>query len=239
MFRLATCNEFIELRKKYPELVNRFDDKYCWGLKMYGYLTVYDQICKLKPKNVLEVGAGLNLLFFKVFGHELEYWMIDNGSLYPNPTEFREKISLMKGVNFVDGLLGDFSKELPGNYFDMIFSISVLEHTPRKKTELAGDVCRDMYRLLKPGGFSIHTIDITPDNNIGLQFLKSMKKIGFVFNEEPKELDWDVSKKHNQILLEKLDTAYLRYNEKRLKNNIPVDYFHFSTILVMAYKPLK
>jgi ubiquinone/menaquinone biosynthesis C-methylase UbiE len=239
MFKLATCNEFIELRKKYPEVVDPFNDKLSWGLKMYGYLSIYDQILKLKPQKVLEVGAGLNLLFFYLLGKKLEYWMVDDGSLYPDPAQFREKLSIMNGVHFVNSLLGYFPKELPDNYFDMIFSISVLEHTPLDPPTAMENVCKDMYRLLKPGGFIVHTIDITPNSIIGHRYLDFMKQAGFILCEEPMELDWDVSKQKNQVLLERLDTTYLYYYEKHLKSNLPIVYFHFSTIFVMAFKPAK
>jgi len=237
MFRLATCNEFIELREKYPQVLSCIDEKFCWGLKMNGYLLIIDQIYKQKPQKILEAGAGLNLIFFRLFGKELEYWMIDNGSLYPDPIKFREKISNMKSINFVDGLLGDFSTGLPDNYFDMIFSISVLEHTPRDTPKSVEKICKDMYRLLKPGGCILHTIDITPNDDIGRQYLKFIKKTGFILYEEPKELDWNVNTRHNQILLEKLDTVYLSYYEKHNKLNEPIYYYHFGSIIVMAFKP--
>lgn len=48
-------------------------------------------------------------------------------------------------------------KRFPDESYDLIFSFDVLEHVKR---DILADYVRDMYRLLKPGGYSIHQIDI-------------------------------------------------------------------------------
>lgn len=44
------------------------------------------------------------------------------------------------------------------NHFDLIVSCDVLEHVERR---IAPDVIADMYRVVKPGGYIIHQIDIS------------------------------------------------------------------------------
>jgi ubiquinone/menaquinone biosynthesis C-methylase UbiE len=45
--------------------------------------------------------------------------------------------------------LGEFNSQLPDSSFDLVFSISVLEHVSK---EFRSDVYRDMFRILRPGG---------------------------------------------------------------------------------------
>jgi Methyltransferase domain len=47
--------------------------------------------------------------------------------------------------------------QFPSNSFNLIFSFHVLEHVPREHTN---DLANNIYRILKPGGFSIHQIGI-------------------------------------------------------------------------------
>ncbi len=47
--------------------------------------------------------------------------------------------------------------QFPSNSFDLVFSFHVLEHVPRENTN---DLANNIYRMLKPGGFSIHQIGI-------------------------------------------------------------------------------
>jgi ubiquinone/menaquinone biosynthesis C-methylase UbiE len=55
--------------------------------------------------------------------------------------------------------LGDpESSTIPENYFDCIYSASTLEHVPAQFTAA---VWRHMDRLLKPGGFMLHAIDLS------------------------------------------------------------------------------
>lgn len=52
---------------------------------------------------------------------------------------------------------GDLSAELPDASFDVVYSISVLEHVPADAWDL---VWEDMARVLKPGGRMVHLVDV-------------------------------------------------------------------------------
>ena len=60
-------------------------------------------------------------------------------------------------LNYVINPVGDLG-EFKDNQYDCVFSMHVLEHVPRQTA--AGTSPREIYRLLKPGGFSIHQIGI-------------------------------------------------------------------------------
>ena len=47
--------------------------------------------------------------------------------------------------------------KIPDNYFDIVFSISVIEHVPKAQLN---DCFSDCYRILKPGGLMLHAIDL-------------------------------------------------------------------------------
>jgi hypothetical protein len=62
------------------------------------------------------------------------------------------------GIRTITGRLGNFSTEIPSHHFDVLFSVSVVEHLPT-----ADSICTffsDGARLLKNGGLMYHAIDI-------------------------------------------------------------------------------
>ena len=158
--RLATCNGLIQLKSRYPQ--------YCyferdtpnsngWGLKQMGTLLCADRIVRSHPARVLEVGAGTNRYFDEWFGSLIEYWMIDDAGFY-DTTAFQAACAKRRHTRHVQGLLGSSSSEIPDASFNMVFSISVLEHVPAPQ-RLA--VYKDMFRILAPGGQAVHSIDLS------------------------------------------------------------------------------
>ena len=53
--------------------------------------------------------------------------------------------------------VGEFSQELSENSFDILFSVSVVEHVPDNNI---ADFITDCHRILKPGGQMIHLVDM-------------------------------------------------------------------------------
>lgn len=53
--------------------------------------------------------------------------------------------------------LGDFSPDLPDDYFDFVVSVSVVEHVPSPALET---LFADSARVLRPGGLLLHAIDL-------------------------------------------------------------------------------
>lgn len=58
----------------------------------------------------------------------------------------------------IPNYIGAFDKQLPDDYFDLVFSISVLEHINEDQSVLL-NIIKDIERVLKPGGLSVHCID--------------------------------------------------------------------------------
>jgi SAM-dependent methyltransferase len=72
-----------------------------------------------------------------------------------NANSFDELYELFNLSYTIDneGTLSKFQ----ANSFDVVFSLHVLEHVQKEKTN---DLANNIYRILKPGGFSIHQIGI-------------------------------------------------------------------------------
>ncbi|CAK0779598.1 hypothetical protein CCP3SC15_660007 [Gammaproteobacteria bacterium] len=92
------------------------------------------------------------LLFFK---GRIEGWNLDkfegvgNGPLKAMDSD---------KYHVVPNYIGSFDKRLPDHYFDLVFSISVLEHI-NEPDDVLKKIVQDIDHLLKPGGYSVHCID--------------------------------------------------------------------------------
>jgi hypothetical protein len=103
---------------------------------------------------ILEVGGG-NSRMLKHCAKKYECWNVDKmEGVGCGPTSYAE-IGYHK---LVLDYMGCFNRELPDNYFDFIFSISALEHTPHEKESMK-NITEDMRRVLKPGAWCFHLID--------------------------------------------------------------------------------
>lgn len=125
-------------------------------------------------EKVLDVGASYSpfpCFLQETFGCEV--WAADDFGVDANdPYWTRERspadyIQSHPGIKYVLERLGDPGKSsLPARYFDVIYSISALEHVPHALTPA---VWRHMDLLLKPGGRMIHAVDFNFPSNLGLK----------------------------------------------------------------------
>jgi ubiquinone/menaquinone biosynthesis C-methylase UbiE len=126
-------------------------------LKVYQDLFVYSFIKQnIKPgSKILDIGGG-NSRILKHFKNDYECWNIDKLEGIGNgPTDIETT-----GFRLVYDYMGNFSKELPDSYFDLVFSISTLEHVPLDDMTAYENILKDINRVLKPGGYSLHCIDV-------------------------------------------------------------------------------
>lgn len=100
-----------------------------------------------------EVGGGKSRVL-EALSRYNECWNIDKfEGLGAGPLEIPE----LPEVKIVRSYLGDFDPAIPDKYFDIVFSISVIEHVPKEQL----DACfADCHRILKPGGLLLHAIDL-------------------------------------------------------------------------------
>ncbi|MFQ5964307.1 MAG: methyltransferase domain-containing protein [Candidatus Scalinduaceae bacterium] len=129
-------------------------------LKDYQDHLVYNFILNNIPKGskLLDIGGGWSRIINK-FSKDYECWNIDKLKGKGNgPVKLK-----ITGYRLVKDYIGNFNKELPNEYFDFVFSISVLEHINDKATFL--NICQDIDRVLKPKGYSLHCFDIVISEN--------------------------------------------------------------------------
>ena len=106
----------------------------------------------VRGSKLLEMG-GADCRVLRSFADHNECWNADRfEGLGAGPKNVIET----PGVVNVLAYLGEFSAELPDGYFDVVFSVSVIEHV---ETEQLRDMFRDIARILKPGGRTYHAID--------------------------------------------------------------------------------
>lgn len=113
------------------------------------------QLGSLTGKRIIEVGGGFGRVL-RTLDPSNERWNLDIPA-GPGRTVTEKLRKMPPEYTVVGALLGEFSDQLPSDYFDVAFSISVIEHVP---AEAIGDFWKDHARILKPGGTAFHAIDL-------------------------------------------------------------------------------
>jgi ubiquinone/menaquinone biosynthesis C-methylase UbiE len=132
-------------------------------LKCWADMMVFSFIQQNIPpgSKILEVGGGDSRILRYFSKKQYECWNIDKLEGLGNGPKSLQNIS----YRFVQDYIGNFNQELPDAYFDFVFSISALEHTPPDDPVLFSNIFADLQRVLKPGGYSLHCFDIVIQNN--------------------------------------------------------------------------
>lgn len=133
-----------------------------------------------KEVKVLDVGGAYSPMpNYLQKTHGCEVWVADDfGSsvgdeFWRRNNSPQEHIKAHPEVKYVLERLGDPGKSsLPSGNFDVVYSLSVLEHVP---SQIMPSVWRHMDSLLKPGGEMLHGIDLCfPSNDGALKLLASL-----------------------------------------------------------------
>ena len=115
--------------------------------KLWSYVRIVE-FCQIKPRmRVLDGGGGLSPLVFYLGKKGVEIFVLD---LQKDLIENTKKVAKKKGWGNIKAIQGDIAQiPFPENYFDVVYSISVLQNLPHKiKTKAV----KEMARVLKPGG---------------------------------------------------------------------------------------
>lgn len=113
---------------------------------------ILSKLSGFEGKKIAEIGGGQSRVL-KDLSKKNECWNIDR---MEGVGEGPKKYTEIKNVKLVKTFMGEFSSDLTEEYFDIVFSISVIEHVIPEKLP---DFFKDMARILKPGGKCIHAID--------------------------------------------------------------------------------
>lgn len=126
---------------------------YPWHLKSIQDAIVYSYVHEYSGKTICEIGGG-NSRLLPTLAHKNTCYNLDEFKgvgLGP-----KNEISI-NGVTNVLAEVGDFSPSVSSEQFDVIFSVSVLEHVPDHKVP---NFFSDCHRILKPSALMIHLIDV-------------------------------------------------------------------------------
>lgn len=105
---------------------------------------------------ILDVGGGDSRIL-RHFGATRECWNLDKMEGVGNGlTRIQEG-----PFKLVRDYLGNFNREIPDQYFDLVFSISALEHVPEDDPQHFACLLADLQRMIKPGGWFLHMFDVT------------------------------------------------------------------------------
>lgn len=104
---------------------------------------------------ILEIGGGHSRALRHIADAN-EIWNLDDFG-NDGTQQLNRKIPKTPGVKIVAEKLGVYSRALPDSYFDLVVSISVVEHIP---FSVYPDFWRDHARVMKTGGRALHAIDM-------------------------------------------------------------------------------
>lgn len=176
-------------------------------LKVYQDALVYTFILDNLPfgSRLLEIGGGESRIVGELKNH-YEIWNLDKlqGSGF-GPKQIIDP----KGFRFVKDYIGNFSPLLQDSYFDLIFSISTIEHFPMDDNFISKSII-DIQRLLKPGGYSLHCIDalLFDDHYFVHPFVSKVIEFGIV---KSKEISYEEIKNDNNLWLIPSYAFYTRW----------------------------
>lgn len=255
MFRIARNSDFCRLvssqtndqfteddlsllSEKYPG--ETMPEGMQWGLKQIGYLHALDQLKNKSVQSLIEVGPGFNHYFPNHLPAHINYTSLDSKGFYEARMLELMAQKLTRGRT-IDGLLGDFSVDVPSDSFDMCVSVSVLEHVPYDRVPAT---CSDMWRILKPGGWAVHSIDLQAPaiGKAGLRWRDELLNASFLIDCKPSDIDlsdgdWLQDPPHAEPLSIVM-RFYSGYKDSIWKATLPSHPTpNTHTILVAAQKP--
>ena len=124
-----------------------------YQLKNAQDLAIYRLVRELNDLDIAEIGGGNSRILERLARHNrcANIEKFEGRDLGP-----KGPVALQNVCN-INSYVGDFDVQLPDAGFDLVFSISVVEHVETAKLDA---FFLDSLRILRPGGRFIHAIDI-------------------------------------------------------------------------------
>jgi SAM-dependent methyltransferase len=247
MYKIARSKDLWKCRESYPDIfLNQFKTR---SLKPLGHATIIEYVNKHfiesgKTCNVLEIGHGGDSPFFKIFSNSDKikcYGIDDYDKDNTVSISALEKLrALYTNVTFYNGYLGGGygGAELPSDFFDLVFSVSVVEHIP---TDSLKNFNKDIFRILRPGGLQIHSYDRPWGGDVKIM-KEAIDNEGFLWIEEgsnKRDISdfWKIDPKElARIVFENPYIVMENFCHNQPRENREL--YNWVTVLVGAKKPL-
>lgn len=154
MYHFITQKEYFSALDD-PEIDTALATTRHFGIKHAQDAVILNQIRDLPAGRVAEIGGGdsRTLPFLDAKG-----WSCTNVDRFQGAGNGPVKAPEKAPYSIVDSYIGDFNPSLESQGFDLVYSISVIEHIPDQGL---GSFFADNWRILKKGGLSLHAIDMT------------------------------------------------------------------------------
>ncbi len=124
-----------------------------WHLKDIQDAVAYSYLHDKAGLDIAEIGAGRSRLLAALAGRNRCYAIDEYKGVGGGP----KSRPTLKEVEFVNCIIGNSKEVIKDAIFDVIFSVSVVEHVPSDQLPAFFSDC---WRILKPGGLMLHLIDV-------------------------------------------------------------------------------
>lgn len=240
MFRLGDANALWAARVARPDVfLEPFKRN---TLKPAGHAMAW-QIAKQKraktalsrPLRVLEIGHGSLSPFFEMFSDDSAFECHGLDDTDKDKTVSVAALEALrkryKNCRFHRGYLGNCDS-LRDGYFDLVFSVSVIEHVPKAQLSAFHE---EIYRILAPGGEQFHSYDVPWGIDVS-PMRAAVENAGFNWAEppQPSAVLWSSTKVHevlfeNAFVVTELFQHAIPIAERRLYN--------WTTVFMRAVTP--
>ena len=198
MLKIITKKEYWDIEDS--GILENLPNKFKWHLKSIQDAVAFKYLYPLENQKIAEVGGGdsriLEYLYNKNECYNIDYFEGADGGP-------KGEVKIEKVRNII-AHLGEFSDQLQSDYFDVIFSVSVVEHVPYPNLD---DFYKDCHRILKPGGKMIHLIDAYIEEDDNTYLVGRTKKYKSVFENGLFEAQGDLDIIENNKIHFKCDYA--------------------------------
>lgn len=186
MLRFVTKSDIWSLASR--EAQSRLEPEVGWHLKNIQDAVAIERLADLRGADIGEIGGGNSRLLPMLAAHN-RCFNIDRFEGAAATGLGPKGAPAMKGVKPIIGLVGE-PLDWPGESFDVLFSVSVVEHIRVDRLQEFFDDCR---RLLRPGGRMLHLIDIyladRPDRHVGARIARYREQFATWLEAEGPLLD--------------------------------------------------
>ena len=138
-------------------LLDDLDQKVSYQLKTAQDLRIYHALKGCSDQRIAEIGGGDSRILRKL----AEKNRCFNIEKFEGRNAGPDAEIQIEGVENVSAYIGSFDDSLQPESFDIVFSISVVEHIKEDSLE---DFRDDMLRILRAGGLFLHAIDMYIQN---------------------------------------------------------------------------